>query len=75
MLHAMPSERVKKRVESYLLRVHEESVVVVKRRYELLNLATQQTQSFASLSALRHHLAGDEPVAKTKVGTKPLTPK
>ena len=75
MLHVMPSERRKKRVESYLLRVHEESVVVVKRRYELVNLATHQTQNFESLSALRHHLAGDEVAAKPNVDAKPLTPK
>ena len=57
---ATAQQTTRKPVGSYLLRVHEERQVRVRRRYELQDLATGQVLRLDSLAALKRHLEGAE---------------
>lgn len=52
------------RLQSFLLRVHEERVEHVVLRYELIDLASGRCRQFASLAALQRHLRAATPEAE-----------
>lgn len=59
---------------SFLLRVYEERVELVRKRYELLDLASGTVQQFPSLAALHRHLhsraIGEVQAAETPHATR-----